>query len=1349
MTPRRTNLPVLTAALFLLGRLLAAGDPAAELGQLAVSQNADGHLQIFKVDKNGELRRRVQRGPDGDWTSWSSLGGTIHPGIAAVRTHDDMLGVFAVDKNTQNLEWVHQESPNGSWSGWINLGGSVKAPVTVAQNPDGRIEVFAVNSSDSTAMHLWQTNAQGGWSTWTKLGGELEPGFVARINKPDGRLELMGVAAFTGALLHCQQTVPGSSDSWSEWQNLGGTLQPGFAAGQDADGTLEVFGINSTNGAVNQITRAVTGGGTNWSSWTNFGTVTAMAGITICQDEDGHWELFAVNRANSEVYHRWQVPPTKNWFPIWESLGGSAKPYLAVGRNKDGSVEIFAIDATNGVTLNHKRQISANSDWLDWFSIEHLDFSYRAHTWQTDQGLPHNVVQAIAQTPDGYLWAGTPAGLARFDGVRFVVFDSKNTTALADSHITSLCVDAQGSLWIGTPDGLVQLKDGVFIRHDASSGLAGNRINVISPGRDGSLWIGTQTGLSRYKNGVIKNYTHTNGLLSDVVRAIYEDQGGNLWIGSVAGLNSLSAGHMESFTTAKGLPNNSIRGITQDRGGRLWFGSDDGMIWHHFGTAFYAYDRQYGLSDNVVSSVCEDREGNLWVGTYSGLNRFRDGRYFHELNDEGAPYDKVNAIFEDRDGNLWIASNEGLIKLTPKRFFSYDMRRGLSHNNTDSVLEDRNGNLWVGTWGGGLNEVTEESIALFCATNGLANDQVLALCEGRDGSLWIGAGFGGGLVRLQNGKFTHFPFRDELAGANARIIHEDRSGRLWIGTDKGLSCYAGGKFTNYGTNNLLAGNLVRAICEDGEGSLWFGTDGGLSCWKDGRFNNFTMKDGLSDNSVNALYEDQEHNLWIGTSTGGLNCLRQGRFKHYTTQQGLFSDEIFEIIEDDYGWLWMSCSKGIFRVQKKDLSAYDQGELTSISSVTYGTYDGMESTLCNGIAKPAAWKGQDGRLWFVTTKGLVVVNPDIKVNKTPPQIFIESLWVDKKIVVDSTSGWVARPPERALISPPGRGELEFKFTAIDYEKPEKVQFKYILKGSDPDWVEAGPQRTAHYNNLRPGSYSFYVKACNADGVWNQTGDSITIVLKPNFWQTWWFNIIAMVTIIGVISAAARYITKKRMQRRMEWLEREHAVEKERTRIAKDIHDDLGSRLTRMMLLGRRTQEDINNPEKLAVYAKRIVDSAVSTMRTMDEIVWAVDPKKDTLDGLIGYINQYASEFFEDTQIKCRLTMPAEVSLLVIPAEVRHELFLALKEALNNAVKHARTSEVRLSLTEARGVITLMVEDNGCGFDDDKISSAAKGNGLDNMRKRMEKLGGDYTLTTAPGQGTRLKFVITLDPACRVK
>jgi ligand-binding sensor domain-containing protein/signal transduction histidine kinase len=1024
------------------------------------------------------------------------------------------------------------------------------------------------------------------------------------------------------------------------------------------------------------------------------------------------------------------------------------EPYPAVGRNQDGNLEIFGVDSVKRAGIQHKRQISANLDWLDWFSMDQPVFPYTSRTWQTEDGLPHNVVQAIAQTPDGYLWVGTPSGLARFDGVRFTTFDARNTPALTNSDITSLCVDRGGTLWIGTREGLVRLKEGVFSHDNGTPSPVKDAVNVIYESRDGSLWVGTSSGLNRYKEGQVSRYTRKEGLLAEAIRAVFEDSQTNLWIGTAAGLNRLNGTTMEAFSRTNGLPEGSIRGITQDKGWRIWIGSDNGMIWYNTGQ-FYAYDRKYGLSDSFVNAVCEDRDGNLWVGTRSGLNRFREGRFFNELKSEGVPYDRVNTLFEDREGNLWIGSVEGLIRLTPRRFFTYNKQQGLTHNNTVSVLEDRNGSVWTGTYGGGLNCLRDEQVVAYSKANGLPEELILSLCEGRDGSLWIGADVGGGLYQFKNGEFKHYMAKDGLTDAAIKVIHEDRAGNLWLGTSRGLSCLKEGQFTSYTVREHLAGNEVRAICEDHEGKLWFGTEGGLSLWQKGSFVNYTTREGLSDNAVTALHEDAEHNLWIGTGSGGLNRYKGGRFTAYTAQQGLFSDEIFEVLEDDYGWLWMSCSKGIFRVRKRDLDALDQGKTKVITSIAYGKPDGMAGTLCNGIAKPAGWKASDGRLWFCTTKGLVVVDPNIKVNERPPPVFIEQLVADKKQLSESVGRWASSNSSPAYLAahpfivPPGRGELEFDYTALDFQTPEQTRFKYRLEGVDSDWIDAGTRRVAHYNNIYPGRYRFRVIAGNSDGVWNEAGAALPILVQPHLWQTWWFRGLAVLALLGAVGTAARYTTQKRMQRKLEALERQHAVERERGRIAKDIHDDLGSSLTRIMMLGERTNEDIGRPEELAVHAGKIVTSARAAVQALDEIVWAVNPDNDTLDGLVGYLNQYANHFFEGTNVKCRLEMPARLSRLALPAEVRHNLFLVVKEALNNVLKHAQATEVRVRMAESASDVAIEIEDNGRGFQPGAGGAGRQGNGLDNMRKRMEHLGGGFRLASTPGQGTKLEFTVRVD------
>ncbi|HWI59293.1 MAG TPA: triple tyrosine motif-containing protein, partial [Bacillota bacterium] len=547
---------------------------------------------------------------------------------------------------------------------------------------------------------------------------------------------------------------------------------------------------------------------------------------------------------------------------------------------------------------------------------------------------------------------------------------------------------------------------------------------------------------------------------------------------------------------------------------------------------------------------------------------------------------------------------------------------------------------------------------------------------------------------------------------------------------------------------------------------------GLSRWENGNFSTLTTADGLSDNSVTALYEDAQQTLWIGTSTGGLNCYaadapplappdgeRAGmrrRFRAYTSRQGLFSDEIFEILEDDQGWLWMSCSQGVFRVRKRELTELDAGQRQTLSSLAYGKTDGMESSQCNGAGKPAGWKSRDGRLWFATSKGLVAVDPkSTKVNHLPPPVYIERVLADRKELPLSPGAFSPFPRSDLfrisdfgfrISVPPGRGELEFHYTALHLQAPEASRFKYQLEGVDVDWVEAGMRRQAYYNHLAPGRYRFRVLACNKDGVWNEQGAALDLELEPHWWQTWWWRGVLACLVIGGASGTARYLTRKRLQRKLELLERRHAIEQERGRIAKDIHDDLGSSLTRIMMLGERAEEGLAQPEEVGRHVRKIVTTARQTVQTMDEIVWAVNPENDTLEGLVQYISHYADEFFENTAVSCRLEMPVELPALMLPAEVRHDLFLVVKEAFHNVLKHAHASAVQVQVAVTGTTVEIRIEDNGCGFEVQQkpTTTSRKGNGLGNMGKRLAALGGQLDIFSAPGAGTRLKLRVELAP-----
>ena len=1311
--------------------------------RLSIGQNENGQLEVFRVGPEGDLWHRWRKASNGAWSSWSSLGGSLLSGIAVVTNGEGQMEVFAVDRSSHALECIHQLTTNSlSWSSWTNLGGACEPPVAVGQSRDGRLEVFAVDATTHGVRHLWQTDLHEGWSGWSALGGSFQPGLTVARNR-DGRLELFGLAARDGTLQHCWQLQPDTTNDWSGWAGLGGTILPQFVVGQNSAGRLEVFGVNATNHAVNRICQTLAASSTNWTPWLDFGG-TVKAGLSVGQSGDGRLEVFAVNVEDSMLLHRWEdfVNGSDVW-SHWTSLGETSLPCPAVGCDEDGDLEVFAVNPTNNDFIRYRRQISAASDWLDWSSLDQPALGYTARAWQVDEGLPDNLVQAIAQTPDGYLWVGTRVGLAKFDGIQFSRYDARNTPAIKNSSITALYTSGDGALWIGTAGGgVARLKDGVFTHFGRADGLAGDDVRVIYESEEGSLWIGTTTGMSQYRNKRFVNYTEKNGLSSDVVSYIYQDRDANLWIATGRGLNRLKKdGTMDSFTMPNGLPNNSVRVICQDKGGRIWIGSNNGLLWYDqfWANHFYAYNAKYGLSDTFVSAISEDQNDNLWVGTYSGLNRFYDGRFYPQFDNEGLPFSKVNALFGDSEGDLWVGTQEGLIRLKPKCFSTYTKQQGLSHNNIMSVLQDRKGNMWIGTWGGGVDQLSGEKVTAYAPTNGLSQDLILSLCEGDDGSIWAGADFDGGLTRLKDGKVTHYTWRDGLINARVQVLHADRAGNLWIGTSQGLSCLEHGKFTTYTVRDGLAGNNIRAILEDSAGNLWFGTEGGLSRFQDGRFVNFKTREGLSDDGVIALYQDQQGTLWIGTDGGGLNKYSGGQFTAYTKQQGLFSDVIFSILEDAEGWLWMSCPQGVFRVRKNDLTALDQGRLMTISSIVYGKADGMESPQCNGAGKPSAWKSSDGRLWFPTSKGLVAVDPQtVKIDRNPPAVYIEQVVADRKPLLSGgmPGAETALSPESASILriPPGHGELEFQYTALNLAAPEMSRFEYKLDKIDSDWIEAGARRTAYYNNLSPGTYQFHVKACNQDGVWNETGASLSVVLLPYYWQTWWFRGLGTLVIIGSISGVVLYTARRRMQRKLARLEQQHAIENERGRIAKDMHDQIGAGLTQIGLLTEFARRDAGKNGEAMVHAEKIYEVARELAQTLDEIVWMVNPRNDTLNKLGLYLAAYAEEFFQATDIRCRLDIPPGLPACPLSAELRHNLFLTVKEALNNIAKHSRASEAHLRLVLAHSRLEIDIEDNGTGFSAERANFTR--NGLSNMKERIEEIDGTFEISSRPDNGTRI-------------
>jgi signal transduction histidine kinase len=474
--------------------------------------------------------------------------------------------------------------------------------------------------------------------------------------------------------------------------------------------------------------------------------------------------------------------------------------------------------------------------------------------------------------------------------------------------------------------------------------------------------------------------------------------------------------------------------------------------------------------------------------------------------------------------------------------------------------------------------------------------------------------------------------------------------------------------------------------------------------------------------VNAIYEDREGTLWIGTKGGGLNRYQGDKFTAYTSRQGLFSDEVYEILEDDSGFFWMSCRKGIFRVNRRDLDALDRGETQVINCIAYGKVDGLVSVQCNGVAKPAGWKGRDGRLWFPTIRGAVAVDSRIATNLRPPPVVIEEIVADQKTYRPAVS---FGPDFGKITVPPGRGELEVRFTALSLQAPEKNRFRYVLEGVDRDWTDGETSRAVRYNNLAPGEHRFRVMASNNDGVWNATGATILLIYEPHFWQTLTFKLV-MITGAALLLAAF-YRTR---------VNRLRAIENLRIQIAADLHDDVGSRLTKVAMVTEHMDAETAAADRNKPLIQNIASTTREIIQSMDEIVWTINPKNDTLENLASYLFQYAQDFFANSGVRCRLDVPARLPELTLSTQERHNLFMAVKEALNNVSKHARATEVRIGLASTGSQLIITIADNGSGFDPDRV--AESGNGLGNMRQRLERIGGKLTLKSQPGVGTEIKL-----------
>lgn len=1028
------------------------------------------------------------------------------------------------------------------------------------------------------------------------------------------------------------------------------------------------------------------------------------------------------------------------------------------------------ITTEKGLSQNTVHSIIQDRKGFLWFATEDGLNKYDGFSFITYRNNPSdstslsdNFIWKIFEDIDGTIWICTNnGGLNRFENETesFTRFQHSplNPFSISNNSIRAIYQDRKGNLWIGTE---------------------GGGLNKLIPGTNKFI---------RFPS----NYRDKNSLTSNYVRAITSDDAGYIWIGTNGGgLNKFDPDnnvfiHFQADKFRSGaLPNNNIWALAFDSDNYLWIGTDgDGLVKYN-GNRFIPFRNSAAdlnsIVNNVVTDIFEDQSGDLWISTEGGLCKFdkKKNKFDRFLNQ---PFDRtslsnnfVRTVFEDRTGILWIGTVGGGVNKFIKEYKEITLYQhnpyniySLSSNMIRAINEDSDGNLWVGTLGGGLNKLKAGSDKFVNYKNDLDNvnsisdDGVTSIYEDRSGNLWIGT-WGGGLNLLENNyrqkqsstdlKFSHY-FHDEydensLVSDIVQAINSDRLGNLWIGTENGLDYFdvRNDKFFHFQHDSQndysLSDNRIQSNCiiEDKSGLLWIGTWNGLNCLvinenyspdelKDKlffhyKYNSSDLKS-LSDSRIISLYEDPKGIIWIGTHGGGLNKMIKKSFiegnkpelyfERYTEKDGLASNVIYGIQGDENGNLWLSTNKGLSKFNPE----------TEVVRNYYES-DGFQS---NQYFYGASVAGKYGRLYFGGTNGLNSFVPsELRDNPFVPPIYITELQIFNTPVKvsDPDSPLKKSILETSQIELPYREYvITFEFVALDYMNPEQNKFEYMLEGFDNNWIPSGNRRFVTYPNLGDGQYIFRVKGTNSDGIWNKEGVSLNIIIHPPFWKSWWFLIISFLLVVGLII----YFVTAQIRQLL-------AVERLRTKLAADLHDNIGSSLTEISILSEVISTRLSDSDKDVLKSlKMISDNSRELIDKMSDIVWLVNPKRDSLYDLILRLEDNYSEILSQTNVSFTSENLRSLERVSLSMEHRQHLYLIFKEGINNAITHGECSEIKLNANVRGKTLYMVLHDNGIGFTEETLKH--RGNGLDNMKNRAKKIGGDLEIESVPNKGTDLRF-----------
>ncbi len=945
---------------------------------------------------------------------------------------------------------------------------------------------------------------------------------------------------------------------------------------------------------------------------------------------------------------------------------------------------------------------------------------YVHRIWQVQQGLPQASIYSIVETHDGYLWLGTQTGLVKFDGVRFTTIDQMDGISSADIWVTQLLEDDQHALWIGTnQSGLLELHDGIVKRYTQRDGLPTGTVQCLFSDRSGNVWLCTPNGLAELTHGRVRAFGPAQGLTSSDIRAACVGVDGAIVV--AADNSRLSTWNGTRFvSSAIALPESAaVQTMLCASDGAVWVGTVDGLM-RIRGERVDRLTLADGLADNSILTLTESRDGSVLAGTKNGFSRIRGGEIESFGPQDGLSQSTVYSLYEDHEGSLWAATKHGLNQFLDGRGIPYTTSEGLPSNNTGPVLQDRDGQIWVGTLGAGLARFDGHRFKNAMTTHdGLASNFIYALAADEDGDIWVGTD--AGLSRLRHGRVNgRWTTAQGLPANRIRALFHDRDGTLWIATSAGTAVFKNGALQSNRDHHPSLDGPVLAFGEDRDHHFYAAPESGALR----RY----AQDPLGDPSplasslrhVDALYEDADGLLWVGTLGDGLRLIDHGTVHSYSVLDGLFDDAIYGIVGDDHDRLWMACSKGIFSVNRSDLKRFAAGEIHQFVSSPYSPTDVLRTIECKSGVQPVAARTRDGRLWFSTIRGLLVLDPNhLDRRFAPPPVVVEEVTVDGE----------RRPPLGVGALAPGRNNFDFRYTGLSFVVPTRITFRYRLDGFDRTWIDAGTRREAFYTNLPPGRFAFRVEACNLDDVCREAAARVEFLIEPRYYQrAWFFPLAAALLAAGGLSAYRLRIRRLRKEFDL--------ILAERTRIARELHDTLlqgfaGITMAMQALAARLKPSD----ERRTL--EEIVEDAGSSLREARRSLAGLRDRPDAGSGLAAAIADVSRQLTGANGIRLKLAL--DDSQRTLPADVEYNMLRIAQEAVLNAVRHSGARTLHVALDSTRSRIRLSVEDDGTGFTEDEVPQTTH-YGLIGMRERAAQIGATFHLTSAPGRGTAVSVIV---------